>query len=259
MKSDPSRFYNPALDGLRFFAFLAVFAHHSLPNKSAHWLQLGLPERVAELAASVVVAGAYGVDLFFALSAYLITELLLREHDRYGRIDYKRFYFRRCLRIWPLYYCFILFAVTLGPVLFTQEVLGVRQLLSFLFFVGNYECALFGYPSSVIAPLWSVAIEEQFYLLWPLALRGFGAAHHRRALFLLLVAALTTRAYLVFDAAEHPRIWCDGLARFDPFIAGAVVALLLRRSPPPPGGISSRDGWWPFVSRVWSASTGSFR
>src|SRR5947207_1159181 len=95
------RFYRPELDGLRFFAFLAVYINHTLlldPARGELWKRaLG----------SIGTAGAFGVDLFFALSAYLITELLLREQKARGRIDVPAFYLRRMLRIWPLYFVFL--------------------------------------------------------------------------------------------------------------------------------------------------------
>src|SRR5689334_16690304 len=79
-------FYRPELDAVRFFAFLAVYLHHSF---------------------SSLVAGAFGVDLFLVLSAYLITELLQLEVNRTGGLDVRRFYARRILRIWPLYFAFL--------------------------------------------------------------------------------------------------------------------------------------------------------
>lgn len=223
------RFYRPELDGLRFLAFLAVFAHHALPNKASQWVALGMPDSIAGLAASVVVAGAHGVDLFFALSAFLITELLLREHDRFGAIDFGKFFVRRALRIWPLYFAFVGFAAAGAPPLIPKQSLTGQQLAAFLLFVGNLETAVNGYPSSVLAPLWSVAIEEQFYLAWPLLLVWLGVSRMRRTLALALVVTISARTALVLIESQHPRIWCDSLARLDPFIAGAALALLLRR------------------------------
>src|SRR5579863_4606045 len=87
------RFYLPELDVLRFFAFLAVFLFHAPP----------LGHRGHSFVDDLATIGIFGVDLFFALSAYLITRLLLREREATGRIDIKSFYIRRLLRIWPLY------------------------------------------------------------------------------------------------------------------------------------------------------------
>jgi peptidoglycan/LPS O-acetylase OafA/YrhL len=99
-------FYRPELDVLRFFAFLSVFVYHTLYVPLDHLVGRGVPMWFAQLQVGISRAGAYGVDLFFALSAYLITELLLREKEYRGTLDVKSFYIRRILRIWPLYYVF---------------------------------------------------------------------------------------------------------------------------------------------------------
>jgi peptidoglycan/LPS O-acetylase OafA/YrhL len=80
----PGRFYQPELDGLRFYAFLGVFVYHTLPEQPAFYGSFHLP--LPSLWAAVVKSGASGVDLFFALSAFLITSLLLRERQETGRI-----------------------------------------------------------------------------------------------------------------------------------------------------------------------------
>src|SRR5690606_33374160 len=103
-----------------------------------------------------VIAGGYGVDFFFALSSYLITELLVREYEKFGRIDFKQFFIRRSLRIWPLYYVFLLFSIVVVPWIVPQSALEVRQILAFAVFFANWEMAFNGYPDSVIAPLWSI-------------------------------------------------------------------------------------------------------
>ena len=105
------RFYQPELDCLRFFAFFAVFIFHTFPHEADYYSARHIP--FAALIASVSRAGSFGVDLFFLLSAYLISQLLLREKEAFGHVSLKAFYLRRILRIWPLYFlgylhrCFI--------------------------------------------------------------------------------------------------------------------------------------------------------
>ena len=100
-------FYIPQLDGLRFLAFLAVFVAHAtnangeLPTGSVEWYHAEWWGR------SALLAGNLGVALFFVLSSYLITSLLVREEDATGRIDVPAFWVRRILRIWPLYFGFV--------------------------------------------------------------------------------------------------------------------------------------------------------
>jgi peptidoglycan/LPS O-acetylase OafA/YrhL len=111
--------------------------------------------------------GAYGVDLFFVLSAYLITELLFREKEQRGTLDVKGFYVRRLLRIWPLYYVFVPLAFAI-PFFNPGREFSVRYLLPFLMLAGNWSLTLQGWHAGpVVIPLWSISVEEQFYLLWP--------------------------------------------------------------------------------------------
>src|ERR1700690_2343892 len=112
--SSPARFYRPELDALRFFAFLAVFVYHTSPSDPPYYSARHIP--CAYLVAAASHAGAFGVDLFFLLSAYLITELLLRERDECGQVHLDSFYVRRILRIWPLYFLGILIAVLVSLV-----------------------------------------------------------------------------------------------------------------------------------------------
>src|SRR5215471_1369228 len=167
------RFYKPELDVLRFFAFLFVFFHHTTPNEAPDYAAYLRPD-LADWPASVARAGALGVDLFFALSSYLITELLLRESELSGTLDVKSFYTRRILRIWPLYFFFLAVSAFVTPRIIAGDQLSVPYLLLFVFLLGNWACALRGFPSSTAAPLWSVSMEEQFYLAWPLILRFGG-------------------------------------------------------------------------------------
>ena len=119
--------------------------------------------------AGIGATGAFGVSLFFVLSSYLITELLLREKDLIGGLDVKSFYIRRILRIWPLYFAFLALAVALRWIFPGQHVTW-RAGLWFSLLAGNWYIVFHGFPSSVIFPLWSVSIEEQFYIY--LARRG---------------------------------------------------------------------------------------
>src|SRR5580698_3877878 len=95
----PKGFYRPELDILRFFAFFAVYLTHSLPHLRADYVRLHLSNLAAELMAAIAAGGRFGVTLFFLLSAYLITSLLLREKSATGDVDLRSFYIRRILRI----------------------------------------------------------------------------------------------------------------------------------------------------------------
>ena len=158
------RFYRPELDCLRFFAFFAVFIFHTLPQQPDYYSARNIP--FATLIASLARAGSFGVDLFFLLSAYLITELLLREKESFGRVHLKSFYVRRILRIWPLYFLAIFIGVLLTFVDSDQH-FPVKYVVAFMLLSGHWLQSLIGAPGSVMNSLWSVSFEEQFYLVSP--------------------------------------------------------------------------------------------
>lgn len=222
-----SRVYRPELDLLRFGAFLLVFLHHALPHSSADYR---IPGQAAMLLAGIARAGALGVDLFFALSAYLITQLLLREQRSRGAIDIRAFYIRRILRIWPLYYFALLILVPAISML-PEEHMPWKYSLAFGLFAGNWACAAWGYPPSSFALLWSVSIEEQFYIAWPWLVRR-GEIQLRRIAYGMLVIATATRVVLVVHDVHHPGIWCNTLARLDPIAGGALLACFLNGALP---------------------------
>ncbi len=163
----PSRLYLPQLDTMRFFAFLSVFFFHSLPANDMR-THTGAAKTVALVEATVHRSFENGVGLFFLLSAYLITELLRREKDLTGSIHLLRFYFRRSLRIWPLYYLAVAIGLLLrelSPVFYIPP----KGILAYLFFWKNWDLALHGPTWNPIYVLWTVSAEEQFYAVWPVA------------------------------------------------------------------------------------------
>jgi peptidoglycan/LPS O-acetylase OafA/YrhL len=224
-----SRFYHPELDILRFFAFLGVFCHHALPHDTSFYSQLGVPKTLGTVLASAGATGAFGVDLFFTLSAYLITELLLREKELLGTLDVKAFYVRRMLRIWPLYFLFLAVAVAMQYFIPGQQ-LGWRATLAFSLLSGNWWIVFRGFPSSVVFPLWSVSIEEQFYLLWPVAARRIKASGMATVAIAMLIVASLSRFYLVQHGSTESQIWCNTFARLDPIAVGILAAVVLRGS-----------------------------
>ena len=225
-------FYHPELDVLRFVAFLAVFMHHALPRDASLYIRNGLSPAATQWLLTAKEAGAFGLDLFFALSAYLITELLLREHRSRGSFSVTNFYIRRALRIWPLYFTFLALTVFVIPTILPRENFGTIYIASFAFFVGNWVCATKGIPFSVAGPLWSISVEEQFYIGWPLLLRFFGINRIKQLAIAMLALAFVTRIVLVLYGVKHPGVWCNTLARLDPIALGAILAFFLRgRSP----------------------------
>ena len=169
-----------------------------------------------------------GVSAFFVLSGFLITRLLLRELDRTGKISVRDFYARRTLRIFPAYYAFI----TLSFVLDARH--GQHWTTSFLVsaltYTVNYFNAFHHHPSTSIAHAWSLAIEEQFYLLWPLIvvlLATRGRRSLARGATILAAAVLCWRSWLVFKHTDVAYLYNAFDTRFDNLAIGCLLAVLV--------------------------------
>jgi peptidoglycan/LPS O-acetylase OafA/YrhL len=247
------RFYRPELDALRFFAFLGVFIFHAAPRTLDFYSGAGAPQWLSTLLISTFGAGAYGVDLFFALSAYLITSLLLRERAATGNLDLRGFYLRRILRIWPLYLAFVAFAAIAAAIIPEQH-LPVRYVLGYSLLAGNWVYVFHGLPASFAVPLWTVSIEEQFYLAWPLALREASVKTMAAIAIALLVIANTWRVWLAVSAAPIERIEYNTFTRLDPIALGILIALIGNKLP----RFSRRQRWAMLCAGVaiWIAAYG---
>ena len=214
-------FYHPELDVLRFCAFLLVYvAHSAVMTRNTPVFSPGVP---SILASAISGAGFSGLALFFTLSSYLITELLLQEQDRTGGIHLRAFYMRRMLRIWPLYFFFLLIIRPLAARYIPDEHFSLKDCVAFSLLMGNWLCYYEGFPISVAAPLWSISIEEQFYVFWPL-LVSRPRRHVPTLALCMLVLANLSRTVLVLYPRPDPALWCSTLTRLDPFALGALLA-----------------------------------
>ncbi|MGI4855167.1 MAG: acyltransferase family protein [Janthinobacterium lividum] len=213
----PGRFYRPQLDVVRFCAFLAVFGHHTLPRTGDHsrWLT------------TAADAMGFGLSLFFVLSAYLITLLLLREREQTGSIHLVPFYKRRALRIWPLY----LLGIGIGVVRAVSHGVFLQQktwFIAALLLSGNLI-----YPGTILmSHLWSISIEEQFYLFFPSACRTFGRRGMLLFALVLIVAANVTLIHFAHIHADlDVRVWFSSFVQFEMFAAGILLALADKHLP----------------------------
>jgi peptidoglycan/LPS O-acetylase OafA/YrhL len=166
--------YFPGLNGLRFFAaLLVVFGHVDLLKEYHGYSNLQSNLAVYEL-------GRLGVTFFFVLSGFLITYLLFAEQQATGKISVRKFYVRRVLRIWPLYFLLVFLAFIVLPRIRFFDIPGLTDNLPVyfrytfpLFLLFLPQLALSIYPPVPYAePLWSIGVEEQFYLLWPLVVKS---------------------------------------------------------------------------------------
>lgn len=217
--------YIPSLDGLRAVSILIVFLAHA--------------------GVSRMIPGGFGVTVFFFLSGYLITTLLTREMDRHGSIAFGAFYLRRLVRLGPPLGLTLLFAAALAATGIAAGDLSAATFASQILFVYNYF-ALYGDAGSSVdglGILWSLAVEEHFYLIWPtlfvLFARGRMGTPH---LVALLVAILAWRAVrlLGFGASDWA-IYISTDTRIDSMLFGCLLALMAWRGTAdrlmPPGGL----------------------
>ena len=225
-RSASERFYHPELDVLRFCAFFLIFLHHSMPHDPAFYTNMGVASWLASALAALGAVGAMGVQLFFLLSSYLVTEILIRERSLRGGIDLRAFYIRRILRIWPLYFGFLALAWAMQWFVPGQHI-GWRAGLAFAFFAGNWWIVFVGFPSSVIFHLWFVSLQEQFYLFWPATMRKLSAQGLLTVAAGLLAVATLVRWYLASQHTWESRIWCNTFVHLDAIAFGIVLAVLL--------------------------------
>lgn len=202
------------LDSVRGLAVLAVFVHNSGTD-----IPLLRPLRAE---------GWMGVDLFFVLSGFLITGILL---DTRGRDGYFRnFYGRRALRIWPLYYSALFFILFVLPRIHPADASLVFSPRSsphwaYLLFLQNFFVPVPTAAFSLLAVTWSLAVEELFYLFWPCIVRLCS----RRQLLTLACAVIGISPILRYFAVEHGvLIYSNPFCRLDGLMCGAVLALMVR-------------------------------
>jgi peptidoglycan/LPS O-acetylase OafA/YrhL len=224
----------PSLDGLRAVSFCIVFFAHT-------GLGVWLP-----------VPGGFGVTVFFFLSGYLITTLLRLERQTTGAVSIKHFYLRRVLRILPPFYLVLAFAVALTLAGLLPGELHWPALTAQSFHIANYWFIFkgsAGAPAGTV-PYWSLAVEEHFYLIFPLMFvlmsRRLSFAAQARVLWGLCAVELAWRCVLVF-AMHAPTDWTymGSDTRFDSIIFGCAVALGLNPVfDTPPGS----DRFWKYVA-----------
>lgn len=202
----------PGLDGLRGFAILLVLANHT-----------GLPHTGR--------AGTVGVTAFFVLSGFLITRLLVEEHDRFGGVSLKGFYARRGLRLLPAMAGYL----TVTTIVALRYGQPLDQLVYAGLYVSNIARSV-GVDMRLAPHTWSLAMEEQFYIVWPLLLLAMMSAgrsrrHMLQVVVLGIVASMALRWWLVTGGASLVRLHNDPLLGGGVLLVGCLLALLIDRIP----------------------------
>lgn len=209
--------YLPSLDGLRFLAVLLVYLHHH------PWMSGPGPWSFLQR------EGWLGVDVFLALSAFLFARLLSLEHEATGRIDARRFYVRRILRIAPAYVCYLTLAVVAQCALEGPSSVPLLRLATLATFTDNLATAVQGYnPIFETAHLWTIAYELQFYLILPVGVAIFTSLPSRlRAPFVagLLVLGSALKGWTILHGPGQPAVWVLPWTHFESVALGALLGL----------------------------------
>jgi peptidoglycan/LPS O-acetylase OafA/YrhL len=201
----------PCLDGIRATAALIVMMFHFIGHH-------GESERMVHLA----VIGQTGVDLFFVLSGFLITRILMRSKN--DEHYFRSFYARRTLRIFPLYFLFLAIFFFVLPPIFSQPVPPFESQIWSWVYLQNIPATFGGMKSSGPDHFWSLAVEEHFYLLWPLLVYALS----RRNFFKLVLVTLAFPPVLRLIFENHGiGVYYFTLTRMDSLGYGALLALLL--------------------------------
>ncbi|WP_213767077.1 acyltransferase [Caballeronia sp. dw_19] len=201
--------YEPSLDGLRAVAVCSVLVFHF----SSAWLP----------------GGWVGVDIFFVLSGYLITTILTNEMDRYGNIDLKRFYINRFLRLAPAFACVLAFVVVRAALTHNVEhrhaILEAAAIASV--YLMNWSRAFHWLPEDIIGHTWSLSMEEQFYILWPISMMLLGSKANRIYFVIFVILAVTLwRSNLALSGADLERTYNGLDTHVDALMIGCAFALL---------------------------------
>jgi len=216
--------YLPGLNGLRAIAALAVVISHITQNLGLLGLDPFLFGKTFEGTPKGLELAGYGVSIFFALSGFLITYLLLQEKES-GNINIKNFYIRRVLRIWPLYYFYL--GLCIITLLYEGISLNQGSLFYYLFFSANIAFIL-NIPIPMMLHYWSLGVEEQFYAFWPWLAR-MQVKKLLRVSFIILFLLLLLKVLFKFVAIKYnfPILYdIIHVTRFHCMMIGAIGAIL---------------------------------
>lgn len=232
--------YIPALDGLRALAFLAVFFSHAAGSWTSV-LKTSPPLRVLE---QIARAGWAGVDVFFVLSGFLITRILLK--SRGSENYYLRFYLRRTFRIFPAYFLFLSLCF-FGLPLIGREAPAQGHQSIYWTYMHNWWIARWGYWDPNDGPvnhLWTLAVEEQFYLLWPWFVRRLSRTAIIQFCAFVMIVSPPAR-YILLECGIHSiPIYVSTVTRADSLLFGSLLAALLMNHNPLPAQRLLRAALW---------------
>ena len=223
--------YFKNLDVLRFLAVMMVLIAHAYEGwcgwfgKKPGVLTVAGNHKdftfFGEWVNTAFLNGGFGVDLFFLISGFLITYLLIVEKSTIGKINIWKFYTRRILRIWPAYFLLLAFAPIAVKLVNATQPDYVPNLL----FYNNFHAIsikLWQYP---FAHLWSICVEEHFYLIWPIIVFFVPSKKIKLTILLMIIGSILFRCFLYFYHAEFWSFYLNTFARIDVLLIGALFAV----------------------------------
>lgn len=204
-----------SFDGLRGFALILILFYHTFQPYT--------------------YGGFIGVDIFFVLSGFLITTLLLKEYNAHQNINFRFFYVRRILRLAPALIIMVSFYCIYGQLYFSEEQKheSITAALSTLFYIANIAPAYNWYPMGHLLPTWSLSIEEQFYFLWPIIfVLLFNNLNNQYKLIFsistLIIALWINRILLTLDPSiSIDRLYFGSDTHSDGLLIGCLTAILI--------------------------------
>ncbi len=224
-------FYFDKIDVIRFVAAMMVVIYHAYGDWVSNWQYLkfmtngdGQGLNLFGRALNVfLMNGGYGVDVFFLISGFLITYLLLKEKQASnGKINILKFYTRRSLRIWPLY--FLILALTPCIIKLVGQTYSPNYIAN-IFFYNNFDTMEHHYWIYPLAHFWSLCIEEHFYIFWPVIIYLIPNKHLLKTFMILILISIIYRGYLITNVKEpwYP-LFLSTFSRYDVLVIGAGAA-----------------------------------
>ena len=224
---ETNKIYFENLDTLRFLAFFAVFASHSMLKTAIFGLS---DNELYKHIINFTMSGSVGVSFFFVLSGFLITYLIIKEVEETNTLNIKHFYIRRTLRIWPLFFFVVIFGFFIYPVF--KKIIGMdtdlpNRIWYHLSFLSNFDAIyiaqnkLHATSPMMVGITWSVSIEEQFYLVWPLMFMIYPKKWYP---FIFIKVIVISGLFRYFNSADSDVIYYHTFSVMSNLAVGGLLA-----------------------------------
>ena len=236
VKENSNKIYFPHLDVIRFVAAFMIVILHSFEYYTGMMGKMGFLTnnnyttytKTGEVIVHFIESFGIAVDIFFLLSGFLITYILIEEKKRFNKINIKNFMIRRSLRIWPLYFLLIAIAPFLVNWLEDPD----PDYIYNLFFLNNFHAIDTKEWTFPFAHFWSICIEEHFYLVWPFVIAFIPLKKLGYAFFLILLSSIGYRLYVSFTMPDPTYVlFFNSFCRIDVLVIGSIGALFYSKKP----------------------------